>query len=45
VFFAERPIWSVTLVDGERRETLPVDRLYAGATRDPDWTGRHAGRH
>lgn len=37
LFFAERPIWSVTLVDGERRETLPVDMLYGGATRDPDW--------
>jgi hypothetical protein len=37
LFFAERPIWSVTLVDGERREVLPVDRLYGGATRDPEW--------
>ena len=37
LFFAERPIWSVTLVDGERREVLPVDMLYAGAARDPDW--------
>jgi hypothetical protein len=37
VFFAERPIWSVTLVDGERREVLPVDMLYAGASRDPEW--------
>ena len=37
LFFAERPIWSVTLVDGERREVLPVDMLYAGATRDPKW--------
>jgi hypothetical protein len=37
LFFAERPIWSVTLVDGERREVLPVDLLYGGATRDPDW--------
>ena len=37
LFFAERPIWSVTLVDGERREVLPVDMLYAGATKDPDW--------
>jgi len=27
----------VTLVDGERREVLSVDRLYAGASRDPDW--------
>ena len=37
LFFAERPLWSVTLVSGERREVLPVERLYAGATRDPDW--------
>lgn len=37
LFFAERPIWSVTLVDGGRREVLPVDMLYGGATRDPDW--------
>ena len=37
LFFAERPIWSVTLVDGERREVLPVDMLFAGATKDPDW--------
>jgi hypothetical protein len=37
LFFAERPIWSVTLVDGERREVLPVDMLYGGAARDPDW--------
>jgi hypothetical protein len=37
LFFAERPIWSVTLVDGERRQALPVDMLYGGATRDPDW--------
>lgn len=37
LFFAERPLWSVTLVDGERREVLPVDLLYGGASRDPDW--------
>lgn len=37
LFFAERPIWSVTLVDGERREVLPVEMLYGGASRDPDW--------
>jgi hypothetical protein len=37
LFFAERPIFSVTLVSGERREVLPVDRLYAGASRDPEW--------
>jgi hypothetical protein len=37
LFFADHPIFSVTLVDGARREVLPVDRLYAGATRDPKW--------
>ena len=33
--FAERPLFSVTLVDGARREVLPIDRLYAGASDDP----------
>ena len=37
LFFAERPLFSVTLIDGERREVLPVDMLYAGASRDPKW--------
>ena len=37
LFFAERPVWSVTLVYGQRREVLSVDRLYGGASRDPDW--------
>jgi len=37
LFFADRPIFSVTLVDGSRREVLPVDMLYAGASRDPKW--------
>lgn len=37
LFFAERPLWSVTLVDGDRREVLPVDRLYAGATANAEW--------
>ena len=27
----------MALVDGERREVLPVDMLYAGASRDPEW--------
>jgi hypothetical protein len=34
-FFAERPLWSVTLVRGDRREVRPVDRLYAGASERP----------
>lgn len=37
LFFAERPLWSVTLVDGDRREVLSVDRLYAGATANAEW--------
>jgi hypothetical protein len=37
LFFAERPIFGATLVHGARREAIPLERLYAGATRDPDW--------
>ena len=37
LFFADRPLWSVTMVAGARREVLPVDRLYGGASRDPEW--------
>jgi hypothetical protein len=35
LFFAERPLFSVTLVAGARREVLPVDQLYAGISRNP----------
>jgi hypothetical protein len=35
LFFAERPLFGVTLVAGARRETLPIDMLYAGASDDP----------
>jgi hypothetical protein len=35
LFFAERPLWSVTLVFGDRREVLPVGHLYAGISREP----------
>jgi len=34
-FFAERPLFSVTLVAGTRREILSVDELYAGSSDDP----------
>ncbi len=34
LFFAERPLFGVTLVAGGRREALPIDRLYAGASYD-----------
>jgi len=37
LFFADRPLFSVTLHDGPRREVLSVDRLYAGASRDARW--------
>ncbi len=36
LYFAERPIFNVTLVDGARREALPIDQLYAMASDDPD---------
>ncbi len=34
-FFAERPLFNVTLVHGARRESLPASRLYSGATKRP----------
>ena len=34
-FFSERPLFSVTMVAGSRREILSVDDLYAGASEDP----------
>lgn len=39
LFFADRPLFSVTLVYGQRREILAIDKLYAGASDD---TGMHA---
>src|ERR1700693_2236213 len=35
LFFSERPLFSVTMVAGTRREILSVDALYAGVTYDP----------
>jgi hypothetical protein len=35
LFFAERPVFNVTLVAGSRREILPIDKLYAEASDDP----------
>lgn len=32
LFFSEHPLFSVTMVAGSRREILPVDELYAGAS-------------
>jgi hypothetical protein len=37
LFFAERPVFAVALVDGARREVLSVDNLYMGASRNPQW--------
>ena len=37
LFFAERPLFGVTLVAGDRSEALPVERLYGGASRDSHW--------
>jgi hypothetical protein len=34
LFFADRPIFSVTLVHGARREVLAIDELYASASDD-----------
>jgi hypothetical protein len=36
LFFADRPIFGVTLVHGARRERLPMNRLYAAAIDEPD---------
>lgn len=35
LFFADQPLFGVTLADGARREALPVSRLYAGAVDNP----------
>lgn len=35
LFFADRPLWSVALKAGARREILPIDQLYAEASDDP----------
>ena len=34
LFFADRPLFSVTLVAGDRREVLPINKLYAAASDD-----------
>ena len=36
LFFADRPLFSVALVAGDRREILPINKLYAAASDDPD---------
>ena len=36
LFFADRPLFSVALVSGNRREVLSIDKLYASASDDPN---------
>ena len=38
LFFADRPLFSVTLVNGARREVLALDKLYASASDNPNLT-------
>ena len=35
LFFADRPLFSVALASGNRREVLSIDKLYASASDDP----------
>ena len=35
LFFSDQPLFSVTLVAGQRREVLPAGQLYAGVSDDP----------
>ncbi len=35
LFFADKPVFGVTLVAGTRREVLPTSRMWAGALDDP----------
>jgi hypothetical protein len=39
LFFADRALFSVTLTAGNRREILPIDKLYAMAIDDPGLKG------
>ena len=36
LFFADRPVFGVTLVHGDRQEMIPADRLWAGAIDERD---------
>ena len=36
LFFADRPLFSVTMVSSNRREVLSIDKLYASASDDPN---------
>lgn len=37
LFFADRPLFKVTLIAGARREDLPAERLWGAASVDPNW--------
>jgi hypothetical protein len=37
LFFADRPLFGVTMVSGARREVLSVDMLYGHASLEPEW--------
>ncbi|MGQ0655099.1 MAG: hypothetical protein ACT4P4_23015 [Betaproteobacteria bacterium] len=36
LFFSDRPLFGVALAHGARREVLPIDRLYGGASYNPN---------
>ena len=36
LFFADRPLFSVALISGQRKNILPVGKLYAAASDDPN---------
>ena len=36
LFFADRPVFSVALISGQRKNILPVGKLYAAASDDPN---------
>ena len=38
LFFADKPLFSVTLMDGQRKEVLAIDKLYAAASDNPKLT-------
>ena len=39
LFFADKPLFGVTLVSGQRSFVLPIDKLYASASSDPRLAG------
>ena len=39
LFFADRPLFSVALISGQRKNILPVGKLYAASSDDPNLKG------